>query len=71
MDTQLEEGFLETTKIHSAGDEFQMEGRSLCLLKLSVGSQAHARTESWKKREQKLGKKESKSSEKRTASAGS
>ena len=61
MDTRLEEGFLETPKIFAAADEHEMEARSFCLLRLSVGEQAHARADSWKKRQGKLAEAASKS----------
>jgi isoamylase len=56
LDTRIEEGFLETPKIHSSGDELQLAERSFFLLRLSVGDTSHARTESWKRRNEKLGK---------------
>jgi isoamylase len=70
IDTQVPTGFLETTKIYAAGDEIQLIDRSLCLLKLSTGSQAHARSDSWKKREEKLGRKPKSADEKGSAAAG-
>ncbi|MEA3188182.1 MAG: isoamylase, partial [Chthoniobacter sp.] len=54
VDTRLEDGFLETPKILAAADEHEMEARSFCMLRLSVGEQAHARSDSWKRREEKL-----------------
>ncbi len=54
LDTRIEEGFLETSKIFSAGDEFEIDARSFCLLRLSVGDQSHARSDSWKRRQEKL-----------------
>ena len=54
IDTRIEEGFLENPKVFSSSDEFQMEARSFALLRLSTGEGAHARTESWKKRAEKL-----------------
>jgi glycogen operon protein len=50
LDTRIEEGFFETPKIFDAADEYEMEARSFCLLRLSVGAQSHARSDSWKKR---------------------
>ena len=66
LDTRLEEGFLETTNLCAAGDDLPVEARSLCLLKLSGGADAHARAESWKKRQAKL---KEKAREKRASSA--
>ncbi len=48
LDTQLENGFLEKPETSPAGDDVKLEGRSLALLKLAVGSQDHARADSWK-----------------------
>ena len=48
MDTRLESGFLESSCILSAGDDLELIERSTCLLRLHTGSQAHARTESWR-----------------------
>jgi isoamylase len=56
IDTCLEEGFLETPKIFSSSEEYEMGDRSFSLLRLRVGEQSHARAASWKKRKQKLGK---------------
>jgi isoamylase len=53
VDTRLEEGFLGTPAAHSSGDEFPLDARSLALFRLSTGEHAHARTESWKKRDMK------------------
>jgi isoamylase len=49
--TDSNTGFLERVKSHDAGEELELMDRSLCLLRLSVGSQADARSDSWKKRE--------------------
>ncbi len=50
LDTREEDGFLEKTFVCTAGADVSVEGRSVCLLKLSVGTGADARTESYKKR---------------------
>ncbi|MDP9291125.1 MAG: glycogen debranching enzyme GlgX, partial [Verrucomicrobiota bacterium] len=54
--TENESGFLETPKLYSAADELPLIDRSSCLLRLGVGSQVSARSESWKKRKEKTGK---------------
>ncbi len=69
LDTQLESGFLETAKAFSAGDELEMRDRSLCLLKLTIGDQSHARAGTWKKREEKTRKKRARPDDKRAAAA--
>ena len=51
MDTVDPEGFIEDDKKYASGDDFEVEGRSVKLLRLTAGSQAQARHESWKKRE--------------------
>jgi isoamylase len=53
MDTRLESAFLDSTCILNAGDELELIDRSTCLLRLHTGSQAHARSESWRRRQQK------------------
>jgi glycogen operon protein len=50
LDTREEAGFLAEAASHSAGDELEVEARSMCVLRLSKGSHEHARTASWKKR---------------------
>jgi isoamylase len=54
LDTHLEEGFLEKPKVCSAGDDLELCDRSMALLKLSGGTGAHARSESWRKRLERL-----------------
>jgi isoamylase len=56
IDTCLEEGFLETSKLFASSEEYEMGDRSFSLLRLRVGEQSHARAAWWKKRRQKLGK---------------
>ena len=53
LDTEAEAGFLGTPEVHAAGDDFELGGRSLHLLRQVVGEQSHARAESWKKFEGK------------------
>jgi glycogen operon protein len=50
LDTNEEKGFLSATKKFASGDDFDLGARTACLLKLSLGAQAKARLESWKKR---------------------
>ncbi len=52
LDTRHEEGFLKEARSLPSGDELELVGRSLCVLKLVKGSQADARMASWKKRQQ-------------------
>jgi isoamylase len=51
LDTRNEEGFLKQPGKLSSGEDVDLAGRAICLLKLSGGLQARARQESWKKRE--------------------
>ena len=51
LDTASPEGFLESPTIHVSGDEFEIKNRATMLLKLTTGSTAQARHESWKKRQ--------------------
>jgi glycogen operon protein len=52
MDTADEDGFIsENGEKFASGDDFEVEGRATKLLCLTVGSQAKARHESWKKRQ--------------------
>jgi glycogen operon protein len=54
LDTRLEEGFPAMPEDPAkAGDEFALMERSFALFRLSTGEHAHARTESWKKRQPK------------------
>jgi hypothetical protein len=50
MDTAEEESFIDDGPKFESGDDLDVEGRSLKLLRLTAGSQAKARHESWKKR---------------------
>ena len=50
LDTAIDEGFLNEPRKLPSGDEVEVIGRGLCLLKLEAGAQAEARKESWKKR---------------------
>ena len=50
LDTATDEGFLNEPRKVPSGDEVEVIGRGLCLLKLEAGAQAEARKESWKKR---------------------
>ncbi len=66
LDTEVESGFLPAPEIHAAGDDFELGGRSLHLLRQVVGEQSDARAESWKKFESKQKRKaESKTSKAR------
>jgi glycogen operon protein len=51
LDTTEEAGFLENPTSHPAGEEIELPGRSLALLRLSKGSQEEARAASWKRRQ--------------------
>lgn len=51
LDTRDEEGFLKQPGKLSSGEDVDVAGRAVCLLKLTGGLQAQARRESWKKRE--------------------
>ena len=51
LDTAQENGFLEQPKTFASGDDVEVMGRATNLLKLTTGSQAQARHESWKKRQ--------------------
>jgi len=50
LDTMDENGFLQTTRSFSSGDDVDLAGRAACLLKLTRGLQPQARQESWRKR---------------------
>jgi isoamylase len=50
IDTATESGFLAEPKSFASGDELPVIDRGACLLKLSVGAQAQARRESFRKR---------------------
>ena len=49
IDTNEETGFLPAPQVAAAGDDFELGGRSLHLLRQIVGEQADARAESWTK----------------------
>ncbi|MDB5694427.1 MAG: glgX, partial [Alphaproteobacteria bacterium] len=49
IDTRLERGFLSTPAGLASGDELELEARSIVVLRLSRGLQAHARADSWKR----------------------
>ena len=51
LDTASEKGFCEKPQHAVSGDELEIEGRATMLLKLTTGSTAQARHESWKKRQ--------------------
>jgi isoamylase len=71
LDTQVEAGFLERPKKLAAGDELEVRDRSLCLLRLTTGSEAHARSGTWRKREEQAAAAKGTLNAKRTAAAGS
>ncbi len=50
LDTMDSRGFLTAPKKFASGDEVNLGGRAVCLLKLIGGAEAQAREESWKKR---------------------
>ncbi|HET6408603.1 MAG TPA: glycogen debranching enzyme GlgX, partial [Chthoniobacteraceae bacterium] len=51
LDTRMEDGFLSSPSLHQAGEEFEVEGRSLSLFRLSAGTIEAARSAAWKPRE--------------------
>nr|MBA2742717.1 glycogen debranching enzyme GlgX [Chthoniobacterales bacterium] len=51
MDTASPDGFVDNGGKYASGDDFEVEGRAAKLLRLTAGSQAQARHESWKKRQ--------------------
>jgi isoamylase len=51
MDTAVDAGFIEEGDKHASGDDIEVESRSAMLLRLTAGSQAQARYESWRKRQ--------------------
>jgi len=51
IDTVDEDGFVDDDEKYASGDDFEVEGRASKLLRLTAGSQAKARHESWKKRQ--------------------
>ena len=54
LDTAEEDGFLPEPAKFASGDDVEVIGRGLKLLKLASGAQAQARHESWKKRQVQL-----------------
>ncbi|HMG05803.1 MAG TPA: glycogen debranching protein GlgX [Chthoniobacterales bacterium] len=54
VDTSEEHGFLPEPLKFASGDDVEVVGRGMKLLKLASGAQARARHESWKKREVQL-----------------
>src|SRR2546430_577680 len=50
LDTMDEEGFLREPRKFASGADVEVSARAACLLKLTMGLQAQARRESWKKR---------------------
>ena len=54
LDTAEEHGFLPEPKKFASGDDVEVIGRGVNLLKLASGAQAQARHESWKKRQVQL-----------------
>ncbi|MEQ1860651.1 MAG: glycogen debranching protein GlgX [Chthoniobacteraceae bacterium] len=51
LDTRDEAGFLHEPDMHAAGDDFEIEARSLCLFELATGTPEDARAATWKPRE--------------------
>jgi hypothetical protein len=54
LDTAEEHGFLPEPAKFASGDDVEVIGRGVKLLKLASGAQAQARHESWKKRQVQL-----------------
>jgi hypothetical protein len=54
LDTAQEHGFLPEPQKFASGDDVEVIGRGMKLLKLATGAQAKARHESWKKRQVEL-----------------
>ena len=54
LDTAEDEGFLPEPKNFPSGDDVEVVGRGVKVLKLATGAQARARHESWKKRQVEL-----------------
>jgi glycogen operon protein len=50
VNTTTETGFLSKKAVLASGDDVEVDGRSICLLRLTGGAPAQARQESWKKR---------------------
>ena len=53
VNTDQERGVLESPSTHASGDEVELPGRSMCILRLSKGSQEQARAASWKRRQRR------------------
>ena len=54
LDTAEEHGFLPQPSKIASGEDVEVVGRGMKLLKLATGAQAQARHESWKKRQVQL-----------------
>jgi glycogen operon protein len=54
LDTAEPRGFFPDPKKFASGDDVEVIGRGMKLLKLATGAQAQARHESWKKRQVEL-----------------
>jgi glycogen operon protein len=54
LDTAEDRGFLPQPQKFASGDDVEVIGRGMKLLKLATGAQSRARHESWKKREVQL-----------------
>jgi glycogen operon protein len=54
LDTAEERGFFPEPEKFASGDDVEVIGRGMKLLKLAAGAQAQARHESWKKRQVQL-----------------
>jgi hypothetical protein len=54
LDTAEERGFFPEPAKFASGDDVEVIGRGMKLLKLAAGAQAQARHESWKKRQVEL-----------------
>jgi glycogen operon protein len=50
IDTREEAGFLKMPLSFASGDELELVGYSLCVLRLTRGSEQQARSASWKPR---------------------
>ncbi|MEA3210264.1 MAG: isoamylase [Chthoniobacter sp.] len=50
LDTREERGFLEVPRAFASGDELELAPYSQCVLRLTRGSEEHARSASWKPR---------------------
>src|SRR5215211_3598867 len=70
LDTANEAGFVENGERYASGDDFVVEGRATKLLRLTAGSQAKARHESWKKRQVDVPRREDPEATAKTTSRG-